>query len=335
MTTAEAKAAPVSANGNAQTDGDAWERLRREFAANEISKRPQPTVKAEEYRQLPKSKCLICGGYHPAEKTIHLDYIGHARVTKRLNEVDPAWEWTWGADDPETGRPSKHLSLTTDQDGSVSLWMAMTVLGVTKREVGYAPPKAEQFKDAVSDAISRCAMRFGVGLDLWIKEPAETLDVTARIPAANVPSSHPCGSPGCTGTLVQRTGSRGDFVSCTGYAQCGFKPVDGRLDDFLAAEREFADSHDVPADPPAPTNEPPSSNLSDVDYIRQCWQRVTSDVRLEAFSTGDLARLLSFNSKKVWVLRPEGVRALKVAPEDRVRAVRDYFVSYFQEMAAA
>jgi hypothetical protein len=248
-------------------DPTAWERLRAPFKDSEISKRPQPTVRAEEYRQLEKSSCGICGGYHPVEKTIHLDYIGHARVTQRLNEADPEWTWTWGADDPETGKPSKHLSLTTDPDGSVSLWMAMTALGVTRRDVGYAPAKAEQLKDAVSDAISRCGMRFGIGLGLWIKEQGDARPVQSETGSASSwPTRHEqdgrggvgpkCPTADCQGHLIQRATKTGKspgspFLVCSSGKEngCGMNPIwDTRLEDYVKGEAEFANVAGDPAE---------------------------------------------------------------------------------------
>ena len=132
-------------------------------------------------------------------------------------------------------------------------------------------------------------------------------------PVANIPSSDPCPIETCTGSLVQRKGQYGDFVSCTNYKECGFKPVNGTIEEYRKGEDEFADV------------EAPEPALDDVAYIRSVWQKVTSDKRLEAFGAGQLAVCLSMNSKGVWALKPEGVEALKVAPEDRVRAVAACF----------
>ena len=62
-------------------------RLLEPFSANEINKLPKPYSKDSA-----KGKCGECGGYHglPA---VHLDYVGHAALTKRLLESDPAWTW--------------------------------------------------------------------------------------------------------------------------------------------------------------------------------------------------------------------------------------------------
>lgn len=187
-----------------QTDKSVWEKLREPF--------PEGLV-----NQLPRT-----------EKRPELDYVSHAVVTDRLLQVDPQWSWTWGVDDPLTGRPSKALSLTTEPDGSVALWMALTVGGVTRIDVGYAPKgKDEGLKHAVSDALRRAAMRHGVALDLWMKDRA---DDTAG-PAGPVVGCPQCGKP-----LRERTGSRGTFIGCSGYPECRFTN-EGTLADY-AGPRE-------------------------------------------------------------------------------------------------
>ena len=61
--------------------------LRKPFPPNQISKLPKPLK-----RDAPKGRCSECGGYHglPA---VHLDYVGHAALTDRLLDADPAWTW--------------------------------------------------------------------------------------------------------------------------------------------------------------------------------------------------------------------------------------------------
>ena len=59
--------------------------LRQPFPPHQISKLPKPLK-----RDAPKGKCNECGGWHglPA---VHLDYVGHAALTDRLLDADPAW----------------------------------------------------------------------------------------------------------------------------------------------------------------------------------------------------------------------------------------------------
>lgn len=92
-----------------------------------------------------------------------LDYVSHAWVTDRLLEIDP--EWTW----EPLGYDAKGLPAFDDNGG---LWIKLTVCGVTR--IGYGEPQGrdayDKVKGAIGNALRVTAMRFGVGLDLWIKE---------------------------------------------------------------------------------------------------------------------------------------------------------------------
>lgn len=94
-----------------------------------------------------------------------LDFVGHAHVTDRLLEVDP--EWTWepcGVD--QYGCPAL---VTTDS--YTSLWIRLTVCGVTRIGVGTESTKSTDLhKQLISDALRNAAMRFGVALDLWARD---------------------------------------------------------------------------------------------------------------------------------------------------------------------
>ena len=126
------------------------------FAPNEIGKLPKPLKKDAE-----KGNCKECGKYHglPA---VHLDYVGHAAMTKRLLECDMNWTWepfAIGAD----GLP------LLDRNGG--LWIRLTVQSVTR--IGYGDSTNQQgtnaIKEAIGDAIRNAAMRFGGALQLWHK----------------------------------------------------------------------------------------------------------------------------------------------------------------------
>lgn len=130
--------------------------LRKPFPPNQISKLPKPYSK-----EAKKGDCKECGGYHglPA---MHLDYVGHAALTDRLLDVDPAWSWeplAVGAD----GLP------VIDRDGG--LWIKLTVCGVTRLGYGDAQGKTggNATKERIGDALRNAAMRFGAALDLWHK----------------------------------------------------------------------------------------------------------------------------------------------------------------------
>ncbi|MEG1246511.1 hypothetical protein [Gordonibacter sp.] len=144
--------------------------LRAPFPDDAVSLKPVYTGSYEygaEYDgggRIPESawgKCDVCGRYHalPAK---HLRYVGHARITERLNDIDPEWDW----------RP-----LAVDSDGvpiirGGSMWIELTVLGITRKGVGDAGSKigTNATKEIVGDAIRNAAMRFGCGLEMWFEQ---------------------------------------------------------------------------------------------------------------------------------------------------------------------
>ena len=130
--------------------------LRKPFPANQISKLPKPLK-----RDAPKGRCAECGGYHglPA---VHLDYVGHAALTDRLLDADPAWTWEPLAMTPD-GLP------VLDQFGG--MWIRLTVSGVTRLGYGHAGDKqcGDAIKEIIGDALRNAGMRFGCALDLWHK----------------------------------------------------------------------------------------------------------------------------------------------------------------------
>lgn len=157
----------------AETYSELLKQLSASFPQDQIEKLPKP-IKGG--RDQPRFQCkpgtqasadgYHCGGYH--SRAIHLDYIGHATITERLNSVDPFWTIEFMVKHPETGEPQ------VDPDGT---WFNMTVLGVTRPCVGDAGGKgltANGRKELMGDAIRNGAMRFGVGTYLWSKsEEAE------------------------------------------------------------------------------------------------------------------------------------------------------------------
>jgi hypothetical protein len=141
-----------------RVEPDLWEQLRRPFEPEQIELLPKPYSK-----ESPKRNCEICGGYH-GMPAAHLHYVGHAGVTIRLNEADPAWNWEPLAMD-ERGLP-----LIT-KDG---MWIRLTVLGKTVLAFGDAQGRTgpNAVKEIIGDAIRNGAMRLGVGTYLWSKSDA-------------------------------------------------------------------------------------------------------------------------------------------------------------------
>ena len=139
-------------------------KLREPFAAHHISKLPKPTkaqteaVKADFKAGI---RCTICGAWHHP-KVEHLDYVGHAALTDRLLDTDPAWSWEPAALTPD-GLPA------FDRTGG--LWIKLTVCGVTRLGYGAADGKqgGDAVKEIIGDALRNAGMRFGAALDLWHK----------------------------------------------------------------------------------------------------------------------------------------------------------------------
>lgn len=141
------------------------EKLRADFSDKMRSFKPIAMCKADEYKQLPKGKCGVCGGYHATSKTNHLEYVGHAALTKRLLDTDIGWEWNPLALD------AKGLPLFDEKGG---LWIKLTVCGMTR--LGYGQAVDNQYaeigsrtKELIGDALRNAGMRFGMALELWHK----------------------------------------------------------------------------------------------------------------------------------------------------------------------
>src|SRR3990167_1009848 len=130
--------------------------MREPFPDNQISKLPKPKSK-----DAPKGRCPECGGWHglPA---VHLDYVGHAALTARLLDADPAWTWEPVAFD-DKGLPAL--------DANGGLWIKLTIAGVTRLGYGDAQGKTgpDAMKERIGDALRNAGMRFGAALDLWHK----------------------------------------------------------------------------------------------------------------------------------------------------------------------
>lgn len=152
-TTARRAAAPKATPPQPKKTG--LELLREPFTPNQIGKLPKPLFKDSR-----KAECRECGGYH-AMPAIHIDYVGHAALTDRLLDADPAWNWEPVARD-QFGQP---LII------GGGLWIKLTVCGVTRLGYGDTGGKGgpNGVKEAIGDALRNAAMRFGAALDLWHK----------------------------------------------------------------------------------------------------------------------------------------------------------------------
>lgn len=156
---------------------DALNALRAPFTPEQTGHLPKVTcpacaAKDRQCDEHKKRTCQTCKAY--LGKHIHIDFVGHAHVTERLLEVDPAWNWEPFAINAN-GIPA------TDDNGG--MWIRLSVGGMTRIGYGHANGKrgGDATKEVIGDAIRNAAMRFGVALDLWKKEgPGPVDDVPSR-----------------------------------------------------------------------------------------------------------------------------------------------------------
>lgn len=160
------------------------EKLLTPFEPTDIGRLPRGVKKNDE----DKGRCqpgsnysadgYFCGGYHA--RSVHLTYVGHAAITKRLLEADPEWSWEPMATD-DRGMP------VLDNNGG--LWIRLTVCGITRPGYGDAGGKSggNAVKEAIGDALRNAAMRFGAALELWHKGDLSEF-AAEQAPAAPQPS---------------------------------------------------------------------------------------------------------------------------------------------------
>lgn len=139
-----------------------WEALMAPFPPDWVEKLPK--VLSREDRD--RGRCQAgsrfsadghhCGGWHA--RAVHLDYVGHAGITMRLNDVVGPENWSW---EPYTETPEGLPGWRPDE-----FWIKLTILGVTKIGVG---DDSRSPKVLIGDALRNAAMRFGIGTYLWSK----------------------------------------------------------------------------------------------------------------------------------------------------------------------
>lgn len=139
------------------------ELLREPFPDHQVRMKPQGTKAQNTCPPTEKKNCDICGGWHHP-RVAHLAYVGHAAVTDRLLDADPAWSW-----EPMTFRDGLPAF-----DATGGLWIRLTVCGMTRIGYGHAAMSdnkeiGSREKEVIGDAIRNAAMRFGAALELWHK----------------------------------------------------------------------------------------------------------------------------------------------------------------------
>lgn len=163
--------------------------LRRPFKAEQIGAKPRVTCK-----DCSDSPGRVCGKHHKGrcnvcqqwitDAHVHLAYVGHAAVTDRLLEADPAWNWEPAYRDVDpvvmaaaaaTGNPEVVALVLANSPAKVDaqggLWIKLTVAGITRLGYGTDDDRGpDHDKKLISDCLRNAAMRFGVAVDLWSKE---------------------------------------------------------------------------------------------------------------------------------------------------------------------
>ena len=173
-------------NGEATKPPIGLKLLRQPFADHQIGKLPKPTrAQTDEVKANFRAgiRCNECGGWHHPN-VVHLDYVGHAALTDRLLDVDPAWNWEPFAT-TETGLPQF--------DNQGGLWIKLTVLGVTRMGYGATDKNkgGDGIKEIIGDALRNAAMRFGVALNLWHKGDLHITEPDDDLPEKKAPAKPP------------------------------------------------------------------------------------------------------------------------------------------------
>jgi hypothetical protein len=171
-----------------------WAMLSARFPEDQIEKLPKQVKKDDQDRgncvrgSRYSADGVFCGKYHA--RSVHLDYVGHAGITMRLNEAVGPENWDW---EPMVFHPSGAPFI--DNGG---MWITLTILGVTKKGYGDAGDKRghNATKEVIGDALRNAAMRFGVGTYLWSKsDHAANLHVDPEPEDPNPPQPAPQGQP--------------------------------------------------------------------------------------------------------------------------------------------
>jgi hypothetical protein len=137
------------------------------------------------------------------------DYVNHAVVTNRLNEVLGVEGWSF-----------RIVEVSTFGDGQAThvahVLGEMTVGDVVRQEIG-VPSRLSKYHDeiktAVSDAVKRCAMRYGVAIQLWhdveTSGPGGT-PVPETLPPSGPDATPPPGLEGDPGGTSEAAGGNRD-----------------------------------------------------------------------------------------------------------------------------
>jgi hypothetical protein len=166
-----------------------------------------------------------------------LSYVGHAALTDRLLDADPAWSWEPLSVDP------RGLPMIDDEGG---MWIRLTVCVITRLGYGDAQGKTggNAMKERIGDALRNAAMRFGAALDLWHKGELHVDDHTPK-PEVAKPSVAKPRLPPCEDKSIDRWFSNiesGKAQACNlmDFAKSKFTLSDvqeGRILAFVASKQ--------------------------------------------------------------------------------------------------
>lgn len=188
---------------------DFWLRLRAPFPPEEIEKKPQVVKGNDDDR----GKCIrnssnragwlisadeyYCGGYHA--RAIHIDYVGHAGLTMRLNDICTPAGWSW--------EPLAYDELGMPRTVQHGMWIKLTITppgGEPVTKLGFGDPGRNTggngVKETIGDALRNAALRFGVATYLWgksdrAKSMAEVAEPEPVEPSRAEPSRPPEDQP--------------------------------------------------------------------------------------------------------------------------------------------
>jgi hypothetical protein len=173
---------------------------------------PDPAIVAKLPRggKDPSIRCTVCKGWHKTGAA-HLDFVGHADLTRALIEIDDEWQWEPVALD-ENGLPR-----IVQRGNNYVLWGRVTLLGKTMLAVGTCETnKGDVDKELVGDMLRNAGMRFGIFGSLWSKTDGwENTDAPSE--------------PGASGPHVEANGGAAPTVVAPD------KPVDTMTVQELAA----------------------------------------------------------------------------------------------------
>lgn len=149
-------------------DKKTLDQLGAPFPPESVGHKPKITCRAcaNKDTKCDQHKVRKCRDCHQVITTahLHLDFVGHAYVRERLNEVDPDWNWE-PVSYNDQGLPAIYEGC---------LWIRLTIAGKTMLGVGDAPGKrgGDALKEMIGDALRNAGQSFGIALQYWKKEPA-------------------------------------------------------------------------------------------------------------------------------------------------------------------